>query len=905
MKNIAKTIFIILFFTCFLINAQSKGRFYEIVKGDWLSKIALREYGNMYDWRAIQKWNKQIPDGNLIYYGEIIFIPLKEFLHNEALQEKQYQVKYGDTYRSISRKIYGLDKRWRALSRWNGQRGISEGCSITYFQAGDNSMATHGEPHESSDDYVEDDEFEEQAGTTPEEDESEEVSQDEVQGERDVAEEISEEDTRETALAGSSDMEEEKEDFLEDRAKKAEEMRLQAAQKRGGFIKSTFIWSGIALLLIIIVFLGLLYLRKRRRDEELGLSEPSSIIPLERTHEQEIKFNEIEEDNVIEDNDVTAENIIDGSETERGAAPETLDDYSPRFDVSQENDIVGEKAYADDHAGEEHGTGGGEVSMTDQLSLSPDNDIENENLVDGPEEVGTPSITIKEEALNEEGEEKENIMEELAPEFQIIETNETAAGEELKTISGVESAEDGTANEEHPGIPDINEGLVDDDEAMQSGAPTEQGVAEDFPDVSEKQEIDHGSYTSNIVGAVLSQDVADENRDTPAGQDDNLQADLDKIDSEVESINKELDALENEYEKDPDETEGETDEMEIFGKEETIQNVVESALQEEVVFQGDTHAEEIAETGTDIPVYDNNFEERKRLNETIAQSVLDGNVTGDYDRYVTSETPIYEGIEIQNSEMATGETLKDDVAENSIPEASTTDDASESEDTSPDLPPELLPVQGLREPLEDNKEEISIHEDYGFNEAQFEHVVNESDNTGASCMTLQEEAENELVDNLGEGAATTISEIAGVATGNSKIEGEMGNTSLETNFKDQIKTDQQELPARELENEENIDEIEGINFKKSDLVNNIMNTFGFSKSKAQLAVNEVFNIMTEGLREDGDLRLREIFHMSIKKNESYSGRNPKTGEIIMIPSKNAIRFKMGKELFELVNENEE
>ena len=67
------------------------------------------------------------------------------------------------------------------------------------------------------------------------------------------------------------------------------------------------------------------------------------------------------------------------------------------------------------------------------------------------------------------------------------------------------------------------------------------------------------------------------------------------------------------------------------------------------------------------------------------------------------------------------------------------------------------------------------------------------------------------------------------------------------------------------------------------------------------AVNEVFDAMIDGLKKEGDVRFRELFHITVKKNKKRKGRNPKTGEEIAIPAKKVISFKMGKELFELVN----
>jgi nucleoid-associated protein YgaU len=52
------------------------GRTYVVVKGDSLSKIAQREYGDANKWRAIHEANKDlIKDPDLIYPGQELKIP--------------------------------------------------------------------------------------------------------------------------------------------------------------------------------------------------------------------------------------------------------------------------------------------------------------------------------------------------------------------------------------------------------------------------------------------------------------------------------------------------------------------------------------------------------------------------------------------------------------------------------------------------------------------------------------------------------------------------------------------------------------------------------------------------------------------------------------------------------------
>jgi nucleoid DNA-binding protein len=57
------------------------------------------------------------------------------------------------------------------------------------------------------------------------------------------------------------------------------------------------------------------------------------------------------------------------------------------------------------------------------------------------------------------------------------------------------------------------------------------------------------------------------------------------------------------------------------------------------------------------------------------------------------------------------------------------------------------------------------------------------------------------------------------------------------------------------------------------------------------------------LKKGQRIEIRGLGIFFIKEiKEKYSGRNPKTGELIYIPKKNKIRFKPAKNLKEYINE---
>ena len=58
------------------IAGSGSGRTYTVVKGDSLSKIAKREYGDANKWRTIYEANRDlIKDPDLIYPGQLLSVP--------------------------------------------------------------------------------------------------------------------------------------------------------------------------------------------------------------------------------------------------------------------------------------------------------------------------------------------------------------------------------------------------------------------------------------------------------------------------------------------------------------------------------------------------------------------------------------------------------------------------------------------------------------------------------------------------------------------------------------------------------------------------------------------------------------------------------------------------------------
>ena len=83
---------------------------------------------------------------------------------------------------------------------------------------------------------------------------------------------------------------------------------------------------------------------------------------------------------------------------------------------------------------------------------------------------------------------------------------------------------------------------------------------------------------------------------------------------------------------------------------------------------------------------------------------------------------------------------------------------------------------------------------------------------------------------------------------------------------------------------------------KHDIVNEVVNRTGLSKTKAEIAVETVFETMKRSMERGERIELRGFGVFNIRPRKTGIGRNPRTGEEVIIPPGKAVRFKPGKDL---------
>ena len=88
---------------------------------------------------------------------------------------------------------------------------------------------------------------------------------------------------------------------------------------------------------------------------------------------------------------------------------------------------------------------------------------------------------------------------------------------------------------------------------------------------------------------------------------------------------------------------------------------------------------------------------------------------------------------------------------------------------------------------------------------------------------------------------------------------------------------------------------------KAELVDQVARSTQLTKKHAEIMVNTVFECIVDSLRDGEKIELRGFGSFRIRHRGSRTGRNPKTGAKVLVPSKSIPYFKPGKDLKELLN----
>lgn len=91
------------------------------------------------------------------------------------------------------------------------------------------------------------------------------------------------------------------------------------------------------------------------------------------------------------------------------------------------------------------------------------------------------------------------------------------------------------------------------------------------------------------------------------------------------------------------------------------------------------------------------------------------------------------------------------------------------------------------------------------------------------------------------------------------------------------------------------------NISRDDIAETINNEFGFAKKECLDIVNDIIEIIIEGLKTSNSVKIHNFGTFKLKRKNSRIGRNPKTKEVVMIQDRNVITFKASRNIINYIN----
>jgi DNA-binding protein HU-beta len=91
-----------------------------------------------------------------------------------------------------------------------------------------------------------------------------------------------------------------------------------------------------------------------------------------------------------------------------------------------------------------------------------------------------------------------------------------------------------------------------------------------------------------------------------------------------------------------------------------------------------------------------------------------------------------------------------------------------------------------------------------------------------------------------------------------------------------------------------------LDMKKGDLITSVGEQAELTKAQASDAVNAMLNTIALGLKEGDKITITGFGTFSVTKRPARMARNPKTGEMVKVGPKMAVKFRAGRDLKEFV-----
>ena len=96
-----------------------------------------------------------------------------------------------------------------------------------------------------------------------------------------------------------------------------------------------------------------------------------------------------------------------------------------------------------------------------------------------------------------------------------------------------------------------------------------------------------------------------------------------------------------------------------------------------------------------------------------------------------------------------------------------------------------------------------------------------------------------------------------------------------------------------------------MSFVKSQILDQLANSYpNFLRRDLEKALNLVLEEIIETVAKGESVQIRGFGSFKIRQLKSRIGRNPKDGSKVEIPAKQSVHWKISKEFFQKINQNE-
>ena len=91
------------------------------------------------------------------------------------------------------------------------------------------------------------------------------------------------------------------------------------------------------------------------------------------------------------------------------------------------------------------------------------------------------------------------------------------------------------------------------------------------------------------------------------------------------------------------------------------------------------------------------------------------------------------------------------------------------------------------------------------------------------------------------------------------------------------------------------------NFTREDIAESLHTDFGLIKKDCLIFVNDIIDVIIEGLKTSGYVKIHNFGSFKVIRKKSRIGRNPKTMQDVMISERNVLKFKPSKMILDYIN----